>query len=103
MVRIEIRDEAGCISEPARVRVYEDERLVAEIIGKVEPKEGADGGLYPCVTLEHQCICSKGCDCQNPKPKRGMALVSNECPVHNEVPQAHPDCLAAKHHAAAAH
>ena len=27
------------------------------------------------------------CDCQNPEPASGVALVSNECPVHNLHPK----------------
>ena len=26
------------------------------------------------------------CDCENPEPKNGVALVSNECPIHNDNP-----------------
>lgn len=27
------------------------------------------------------------CDCENPEPARGAALVSNSCPVHNLYPR----------------
>jgi hypothetical protein len=30
---------------------------------------------------------SKGCDCLNPEPVNGCALVSNSCPVHNLKPK----------------
>jgi hypothetical protein len=53
-VRVEIESEGGTSSTPARVRVYDQDVLVAEVIAKVEPKPGADGGLYPCVTLTKQ-------------------------------------------------
>ena len=46
-----------------------------------------------------KCICVKTCDCQNPEPKFGVALVSNECPIHNMNPDHHPDCGAEKHFA----
>ena len=57
-VRVEIRSEAGTSSDPARVRIYEHDRLVAEIIAKIEPKQGADGGWYHCVTLEEHPVSS---------------------------------------------
>ncbi len=31
------------------------------------------------------------CDCENPEPTSGVALVSEECPVHNLYPQTPPD------------
>jgi len=46
---------------------------------------------------EQECICTKICDCQNPEPKSGVALLSNECPVHNDNPRANPDCKADIH------
>ncbi|MFA4871888.1 MAG: hypothetical protein WC610_02410 [Patescibacteria group bacterium] len=51
-VRVKIESERVTSPHPARVLVYEDDRLVAEVIAKVELKEGADGGFYHCVTLE---------------------------------------------------
>ena len=38
------------------------------------------------------CICPKKCDCQNPEPKSGIALVSNLCPEHNLYPQYDDEC-----------
>lgn len=32
------------------------------------------------------------CDCQNPEPVSGVALVSNECPIHNLFPKEPPKC-----------
>lgn len=51
-VRVEIKSEEGMSRDLAYVRVYEDDKLVVEITGRVELKMGADGGLYNCVTLE---------------------------------------------------
>jgi len=51
-VRIETKSEAGTSREPAKVSVYEDDRLVAEVIAEIELKQGADGGWYHCVTLK---------------------------------------------------
>ena len=51
-VRVEVKSESGCSSEPGKVLVYENDQLVAEIIAKVELKQGADSGWYNCVTLE---------------------------------------------------
>jgi hypothetical protein len=52
MVRVEVRSEVGTSNEPAKVLIYDDERLVAEVVAKVELKQGADGGWYNCVTLQ---------------------------------------------------
>ena len=54
MVRVEVRSEVGTSREPAKVLVYEDERLIAEVLAEVELKQGADGGYYHCVTLKKQ-------------------------------------------------
>jgi len=50
--------------------------------------------------VAHECICTKTCDCECSEPEAGTALVSNECPVHNEYPHPHPDCPATAHYAA---
>ena len=50
-VRVEVQSEAGTSRNPAKVLVYEDNRLVATVIAEVELKLGADGGWYHCVTL----------------------------------------------------
>lgn len=43
-------------------------------------------GLGLC--WQHQRAANKAeCDCQNPEPKSGVALVSNGCPVHNLYPE----------------
>lgn len=38
------------------------------------------------------CICPTTCDCENPDPKSGAALVSMECPIHNFDPYPSLDC-----------
>ncbi len=53
-VRIETKSETGTSHEPAKVSVYEDGRLVAEVVAEVELKQGANGGWYRCVTLKKQ-------------------------------------------------
>jgi hypothetical protein len=35
-------------------------------------------------------ILARQCDCENPEPDSGAALVSNECPVHNLEPRPKP-------------
>lgn len=50
-VRVEVESEGAISSRPARVLVYEDDQLVAAVVAKVELKQGADGGYYPCVIL----------------------------------------------------
>lgn len=50
---------------------------------------GNNGGDW----MEHAlCICRADCDCQNPEPDEGTALVSNECPIHNYNPRPNPQC-----------
>lgn len=51
-IRVEIESEEGTSHRPARMRVFEEEKLVAEVIAEVELKQGADGGYYHCVTLK---------------------------------------------------
>ena len=53
-VRVEVKSETGTSRDPAKVLVYEDDRLVTEVVAKVEMKQGADGGWYYCVTLKKQ-------------------------------------------------
>ena len=40
--------------------------------------------------IEDKCICTKVCDCQ--APDGNPAMVSNECPVHNDDPDPNPEC-----------
>ena len=51
-IRLEIRSESGTSHEPASVKVYENDCLVAEVIAIVELKRGAESGWYHCVTLK---------------------------------------------------
>ncbi len=53
-IRIEIKSESGCCREPAGVKIYNNNQLITEVIAVVEPKEGADGGYYDCVTLRRK-------------------------------------------------
>ena len=53
-VKVEVKSEIGTSYDPAKVLVYEDNRLVAEVVAKIELKQGADGGWYHCVTLKKQ-------------------------------------------------
>ena len=50
--------------------------------------------------MDDNCICTKVCDCQCPEPKNGVALVSDECPEHNQNPSPNPECSAQNHFAA---
>ena len=54
-------------------------------------KEGRNGRFPIEITLT-ECICPTECDCQNPEPANGAALISNECPIHNDRPEPAPDC-----------
>ncbi len=51
-IKVEIESETAISDRPARMLVYEDDRLIAEVIAKIELKQGADGGYYNCVILE---------------------------------------------------
>ena len=50
-LRIDCQSESGTSHNPARVLIYEGDRLVAEVVATIEPKQGADGGYYRCVVL----------------------------------------------------
>ena len=54
VVKVEVKSEIGTSSDPAKVLVYEDDRLVTEVVAEIELKQGADGGWYHCVTLKKQ-------------------------------------------------
>ena len=51
-IRVEVESEGGCAPNTANVKVYDGEKLVAEVLGRVELKRGADGGWYHCVELK---------------------------------------------------
>lgn len=55
-VRVEVISEEGTSSDPARILVYDNDCLVTEVVGTIEPKQGADGWYYPCVTLERKGV-----------------------------------------------
>ncbi len=108
MLEVKIQQEAATSSKPAKALIYENGRLAIEINARVTYDEGADGRMYPCVVLEaidnkeksDECTCTRTCDCQCPEPENGVALISNECPIHNDVPAPSPRCEASVHHAA---
>lgn len=50
-VRVELEQEIGTLSTPAMVKVYYGDKLIASVKAVVEDKMGADGGIYPSVTL----------------------------------------------------
>lgn len=58
-VRVEVRSESGTSRDPAKVSVYENGHLVAEVIAEIELKQGADGGWYHCVILRKQELSSQ--------------------------------------------
>lgn len=58
-IRIEIKSQIGTSSDPAKVSIYEDERLVAEVTADIEYQPGADGGQYPCVILKKSAAIPK--------------------------------------------
>lgn len=42
-----------------------------------------------------RCLCTKVCDCQDPEGKATdgqVKMISNGCPIHNDIPQPDPDC-----------
>ena len=51
-VRVETISEDGFGLRKATIKVFSDETLVAEVVASVVPKQGGDGGFYPCVDLE---------------------------------------------------
>jgi len=51
MIRVETQSEIATSSELARVLVYENDNLVAEVTAQIKPQQGGDGGFYPCVLL----------------------------------------------------
>ncbi len=51
-VRVEIKSEIATSKNLACILIYENEQIVAEVVAKVELKQGADGEYYHCVTLK---------------------------------------------------
>jgi hypothetical protein len=72
-----------------------------KIIGYSDPRR--NGGRTAHITSQREnalrgiCICPPECDCQNPEPESGVALVSNACPIHNMRPEIAQDCPAEVH------
>lgn len=62
MIELRLVQEYGISYQPARVLVFEDDVLVGEVIAFVEHKKGADGGMFPCVTLK--CLYQKESRCR---------------------------------------
>lgn len=58
-VEVEVKSEIGTSRDPAKVSVYENGHLIAEVIAEIELKQGADGGLYYCVTLRKRELSSQ--------------------------------------------
>lgn len=50
-VRVELQQSIVCVDQPAKIRVYDGDRLVATVTTKVTRQGGADGGQYPAVEL----------------------------------------------------
>jgi len=53
-IRIGLQPESIILNRPARVSIFAGDQLVAQVIAKIEPKQGADGKFYPCVVLEKE-------------------------------------------------
>lgn len=65
-------------ADPLLRRCNEMDRQLTNLLAKQE----RDG----------KCSCPQVCDCQNPEPVSGAALISNECPIHNWNPAPAPGC-----------
>ena len=50
-VRVELESQVGTSHDPARVRVYQGDQLVTEIVASIDYKQGADGRYHSCVIL----------------------------------------------------
>mgnify|MGYP001608737053 FL=1 len=51
-IRIVTESETGTSRNPARVLIYEEDKLVAEVVARTSLQQGADGGYYDCIILE---------------------------------------------------
>ena len=76
----------------------EDAQRVADKLGHTlscvwrAVEHGFHAAAHPAPTGQPEQIC----DCENPEPKSGPALVSMECPIHNENPRPAPTGEAAQ-------
>ena len=52
MVTVNILSEIATSREPARIMVYEGDKLVAEVTAEIHDEQGADGGIYSVVKLK---------------------------------------------------
>lgn len=50
-VRVELQQSIVCVDQPAKIRVYDGDKLVTVVNATVEGQDGADGGRYPGVKL----------------------------------------------------
>lgn len=50
-LRVELQDEIVSMDRPAKVQVYDGDKLIATVTTKVTRQGGADGGQYPAVEL----------------------------------------------------
>ncbi|MDP3779218.1 MAG: hypothetical protein Q8R30_04210 [bacterium] len=55
-VRVEVKSEDPVSCLPARVLIYQGEKLIREIVAHVDMKRGADYRYYPCVILEERPV-----------------------------------------------
>ncbi|MCI0557820.1 MAG: hypothetical protein MN733_04945 [Nitrososphaera sp.] len=51
MIRVELHQQ-GLDDKHATVKIFDDRRMVTEVIAKVQSIQGADGKMYPNVHLE---------------------------------------------------
>jgi hypothetical protein len=88
----EAADEIERLTAACRER---DERIAElenciRLIAAIEPVDGKAsknrGAMLRMQALARRAL-PQACDCQNPEPVNGVALVSNECPVHNINPR----------------
>lgn len=86
IIRVEIESESVILDRPAKVFVYKNNKLVAEIVAKIKPRQGADGDYYPAVELQKK----EGAEIpeeERRKPKHIASLreiinnASNICPA----------------------
>jgi len=50
-IRVEFKSQVVISGEPASVRVFRGEELIAEIVAEIELQRGADSGFYHSVKL----------------------------------------------------
>lgn len=50
-IQVKVESESATSHDPAIVRVYNDDKLVAEVKAQLRLGQGADGGFYDCIQL----------------------------------------------------